>query len=123
MTVSDLNFGRLDFSSCYLFYFLVGGSFVSEMSKGDYGMSICYIAGIINSSEQRAFEKIIFRTSRGKVLVRFHEQDFTIKDFEGQISTKTAYVLIYQEGAYMQDKIVRVCESFFGKMFALPENG
>ena len=40
------------------------------------GVSIAYIAGTINNNEQRSFEKLMFRASRGKVLTRFHEQDF-----------------------------------------------
>jgi len=82
---------------------------VSAGISGEYGVAIAYIAGTINNTEQRAFEKLIFRASRGKVLTRFHEQDFKIKDFDGNIKTKTVYVLIYQEGAYMYDKIIRVC--------------
>ena len=40
------------------------------------GVSIGYIAGTILQTEQRAFEKLIFRVSRGKVLTRFHDQSF-----------------------------------------------
>ena len=65
----------------------------------------------------------MFRASRGKVLTRFHEQDFTIKDFDGNTKTKTVYVLVYQEGGYMRDKIMRVCNTFQGKIFTLPEDG
>ena len=95
-------------------------------SSGDrqqHGVAIAYIAGTINNNEQRSFEKLMFRASRGKVLTRFHEQDFTIKDFDGNSKTKTVYVLVYQEGGYMRDKIMRVCNTFQGKIFTLPEDG
>ena len=37
------------------------------------GVQIAYMAGTIGATEQRTFEKLIFRLSRGKVLTRFHE--------------------------------------------------
>ena len=39
------------------------------------------------------------------------------------VCCKTVYVLVYQEGATMHDKITRVCQSFQGKIFTLPEDG
>lgn len=77
----------------------------------------------MNHTEQNTFEKLIFRASRGKVLVRFHEQDFTLKDFDGGTKTRSVYVLIYQEGSYMHEVITKVCQSFQGKIFTLPEDG
>lgn len=48
----------------------------SSQSMREAGVSIGYIAGTILQTEQRAFEKLIFRVSRGKVLTRFHDQSF-----------------------------------------------
>ena len=62
------------------------------------GVSIAYMSGTILDTEQRQFEKLIFRTSRGKVLTRFHDQSFVIKDYDGTAKTKVVYVLVYQEG-------------------------
>ena len=87
------------------------------------GISIAYMSGTINHTEQRQFEKLMFRASRGKVLTRFHDQSFTIKDYDGLEKTKTVYVLVYQEGAQMKEKVTRVCQSFQGKIFTLPEDG
>ena len=84
----------------------------TESSLGALGVSIAYVSGTINHTEQRQFEKLIFRASRGKVLTRFHDQSFTIKDHDGQVKTKSVYVLVYQEGAQMRDRVNRVCQSF-----------
>jgi len=70
------------------------------------------MAGTINATEQRGFEKLIFRMSRGKVLTRFHEQNFELKDFDGQVRTKTVFVLVYQDGAQIRDRVTRVCTTF-----------
>ena len=84
---------------------------------------IAYLAGCINNTEQAVFEKLIFRASRGKVLTYFDQNSFTVKDYDGNEKTKTAYVLIFNEGRYIREKITRVCQSFQGKIFPLPEEG
>ena len=61
--------------------------------------------------------------SRGKVLARFHERSFELKDFDGQIRTRTAFVLVYQDGAHIRERITKVCTSFQAKIFELPEGG
>ena len=61
--------------------------------------------------------------SRGKVLTRFHEQSFELRDFDGHIRTRTAFVLVFQEGQYLRDRLNRICVSFQAKVFELPEKG
>ena len=95
----------------------------TESSLGALGVSIAYVTGTINHTEQSQFEKLIFRSSRGKVLTRFHDQSFQIKDHDGNVKTKSVYVLVYQEGSQMRDRVSRVCNSFQGKVFNLPEEG
>ena len=44
-------------------------------------------------------------------------------DFDGNEKERTVYVLVFQQGDYIKEKIQRVCESFMGKIFALPNDG
>ncbi len=78
----------------------------------EHGVTISYISGTIPATEQRSFEKLIFRLSRGKVLTRFHERNFELKDFDGSIKIKTVFVLVFQEGQHIRDRITRVCATF-----------
>ena len=70
-----------------------------------------------------SFQKIIFRASRGKVLTHFDQQLFKIEDHDGHTKERAVYILVFQQGVYLKDKIQRICESFLGKIFALPEDG
>ena len=63
--------------------------------RSEAGVQIAYTAGSIGATEQRTFEKLIFRMSRGKVLARFHERSFELRDFDGHTRTRTAFVLVY----------------------------
>ena len=61
--------------------------------------------------------------SRGKVLTRFHEQSFELRDFDGQVRTRTAFVLVFQDGQYLRDRLNKICTSFQAKVFELPDKG
>ena len=53
----------------------------------------------------------------------FDENKFTIEDVDGGNTDRIVYVLIFQQGGYLRERIQRVCESFTGKTFGLPEDG
>lgn len=63
------------------------------------------------------FKRLLFRTSRGKVLSYFEETDMHMKDFQGNELNKVIYVLIFQEGLHFRGKIQKICDSFMGKRF------
>ena len=96
----------------------MGGMFNKEM-----GVQISYLAGTINNTEKQNFQKLIYRASRGRVLCYFDDSSFTIKDFEGTEKTRVVYILVFQQVSYLRDRIMRVCESFQGKVFHLPDDG
>jgi hypothetical protein len=81
------------------------------------------VAGTIDSHELRQFEKLIFRASRGKVLCYFDPHHFKVKDFDGIEKHRVVYVLVFQEGGYLKDKVKRICDAFLGKTFELPAEG
>ena len=70
---------------------------MSTMFNRDRGVSITYIAGTINKSERQVFERLIYRASRGRVLVHFDEENFTIKDIEGVEKIRVVYILVFQQ--------------------------
>lgn len=86
---------------------MVGGMFNKE-----HGVQVGYLAGTINNTEKQTFEKLIYRASRGKVLCYFDEQGFTVKDFEGHEKHRVVYVLVFQSGAHLRERVHRVCETF-----------
>jgi len=46
-----------------------------------------------------------------------------LKDFDGNDKKKTVFVLVFQEGFHLRDRITKVCQSSQAKIFALPDNG
>ena len=78
------------------------------------------MSGTINKEEVMRFKRILFRTSRGKVLQYFEDFDSPLRDFAGKILNKVVYVLVFEEGSHIKERIATLCDSFQGKRFHLP---
>ena len=53
----------------------------------------------------------------------FDPHQFKIVDHDGTEKERAVYILVFKSGDFIKDKINRICESFMGKIFALPEDG
>lgn len=63
---------------------------------------------------------MIFRVSWGNALTHFTPLDFNIHHYEGAPEEKSVYVITFQEGEQIRDRMTRVCDSFLGQRFELP---
>ena len=78
------------------------------------------MAGTIESSEIMNFKRLVFRATRGKVLSYIETIDDQILTYQGRSLTKAVYVLVFEEGHYVRDRIERICDSFQSNRFPLP---
>jgi len=53
----------------------------------------------------------------------FGEDKFTITDADDVGTDRLVYLLIFQQGGMMRQRVQRVCDSFNGKTFSLPNDG
>ena len=81
------------------------------------------MAGTIQIKEISSFEKLIFRISRGKVLCYFDPLNFKTKDIDGIEKTLQVYVLVFQGGEYLKEKMTKICDMFNGTNYELPGQG
>ena len=70
------------------------------------------MAGTINSDEIIRFKRLLFRGCRAKVLSYFEPMDHILKSFSGETLEKSVYVLVFEEGLHMRDKVAKICDSF-----------
>lgn len=75
-------------------------------------ISIRYMAGTINKDEVLRFKRLLFRASRGKVLSYFEDVEVPLKDFHGNPLEKAVYVVVFEEGMHLKDKVAKICDSF-----------
>lgn len=86
-------------------------------------IAVGHIAGTIDKVEEMRFKKLIFRATRGNALCYFDDFKAPIKDYYGNVTQKSVYVVIFQEGGSMREKIIRICDSFLGERFDIPSGG
>jgi len=86
-------------------------------------IAISYLAGTINKDEIMRFKKMVYRTTRGKALTYFNDMDSAgLQDYAGGLDNRarTVYVIVFQDGQHVRDKLVKICDSFLGKNFDIP---
>ena len=75
---------------------------------------IAHVAGTIEVDERPRLKKLLFRATRGKALTFFEDFELPTKDASGRHKTKAVYIVVFQEGRQIRDRIVRICDSFMG---------
>ena len=63
---------------------------------------------------------MVFRVSRGNALTHFKDLEHTFTDQNGSEQHKSVYIIIFQEGEIMRDRLTKLCDGFDGKRFDLP---
>lgn len=80
------------------------------------GVSICFVAGTIKANECERMSRLLYRITRGKALTHFQQ-------FEQDGQEKAVYMVVYQDGAIIRDRVQKVCDSFMGTRFEIPQLG
>jgi hypothetical protein len=71
-------------------------------------------------------KKMVYRATRGKALTHFQDLNKEdLKDYTGvtSLALKTVYVIVFQDGQTVREKLMKICDSFQGKNFELPRGG
>jgi len=77
------------------------------------------VAGVVDTEELFRFRKLVFRATKGKSFM-FTEQ-FSLVDHP-ESKGKSVYIITYYDGAHIREKIQRICDSFSGQRYTLPEH-
>lgn len=90
-----------------------------EQLLGVAGLKLGHLAGTIIQSEKERLRRFIFRATRGKALIYFQDIENEMTDYKGNKFSKSVYIVVFQEGEYFTDKIVRILDSFLGNRFEI----
>jgi len=104
-----------------------GSSDMGDVHESLVGMnseiSIGHIAGTILQDECDRFNRLVFRATRGNAMVCFREFTKPITDYFGRELMKTVYIIVFQDGEFIRDRIHRICDSFMGDRYEIPDSG
>lgn len=87
------------------------------LAKG--GLNVSHIAGTINQFEKERLQRLIFRATRGTALIYYQDIVQPFIDYRGGKTNKTVYIIIYQEGDYYTQKLLKILSSFLSKTYML----
>jgi len=90
-----------------------------RLIDGNKAINIERVAGVIDSEDVNRFKRLIFRSTKGKSFV--HAEQFIDPDDPQNEKKRSVYIVTFQDGAYIRDKIHRICDSFSGQRYDLPE--
>jgi hypothetical protein len=82
----------------------------------DMGVSISFVAGTILDAECDRMRRMLYRITRGKALTHF-------LPFDQDGQRKAVYMVVYQDGAIIRDRVQKICDSFMGTRFEIPQLG
>ncbi len=81
--------------------------------------SFSSIAGVIDQAEIQRLRRLIFRATKGKSYVFIEEYEPT--DNQVSKARRSVYIIMFWEGANLRDRITKICDSFSGERFDVPQ--
>lgn len=82
-------------------------------------IQISTIAGVVDKIESEKLRRFIFRSTRGKAMFFTEDVSPELLKEEGIDKPKTMYIVMYERGETMDEKIKRICDSFMGDTYDL----
>ncbi|XP_055327225.1 V-type proton ATPase 116 kDa subunit a 1-like [Paramacrobiotus metropolitanus] len=99
----------------------MGGQFDAPIPGAKREAQISFLAGTILQQKVPAFERLIWRLSRGTVLVRCHDIETPLEDpLTGAEIRKSTFFAFYQ-GEQLKVRVKKICEAFKATIFPCPE--
>ena len=86
------------------------------MDDTQKAMNIQHIAGVIEQADIERLRRLIFRSTKGKSFMYLQEY----QDAEDASRKRTVYIIVFWDGAHIRERIQRICDSFSGQRFELP---
>ena len=83
------------------------------------GSNLTKIAGVVEKAEVERLRRLIFRATRGKFVMFIKDCDDDEQVQGGP--RRSVYIIMYWDGQTIRDRIEKICDSFSGQRFQLPE--
>lgn len=86
-----------------------------------YNVKIGHIIGTISTNELFSFKRLIFRATRGNALVLSEDIKSKKHEEKPKESLRSTFIITYQEGRNMKEKLQKISTSFNSRVFDYPE--
>ncbi|XP_037950534.1 V-type proton ATPase 116 kDa subunit a1-like [Teleopsis dalmanni] len=94
----------------------------SNIKTNTDGANLAFVAGVINRERVFAFERMLWRMSRGNVFLKQADMHEQLKDpITGNVLYKTVFVAFFQ-GEHLKQRVKKVCAGFHAAMYPCPSS-
>ena len=76
------------------------------------------MAGVVEQTEIDRLRRLIFRSTKGKSYMYIQEYH---DDEETNQKKRSVYIIVFWDGNHIRDRIQKICDSFSGQRYDLPE--
>eukprot|EP01104_Vermistella_antarctica_P013219 TRINITY_DN396_c0_g1_i2.p1 TRINITY_DN396_c0_g1~~TRINITY_DN396_c0_g1_i2.p1 ORF type:complete len:856 (+),score=296.69 TRINITY_DN396_c0_g1_i2:141-2708(+) len=98
-----------------------GGAGIYGGAVNGGGANLGFVTGVILRDKVAAFERVLWRATRGNMYLKQDEIEEKIKDPNtGDMVQKNVFIVFFQ-GERLSNKIRRLCEAFGANMYPCPE--
>ena len=81
-------------------------------------INIEHIAGVVDQTEIERLRRLIFRSTKGKSYMYIQQYD---DQADVGNARRSVYIIVFQNGPHIKEKIERICDSFSGQRYEIPE--
>jgi vacuolar-type H+-ATPase subunit I/STV1 len=79
-------------------------------------INIQHVAGVVEQTEIERLRRLIFRSTKGKSYMYIQEYDD-----KTAVKKRSVYIIVFWDGDHIRDRIQKICDSFSGQRFELPD--
>lgn len=100
---------------------LEGAEAGAPMAGGKASVRLGFVTGVVPSERAEAFERVLFRTTRGNMFLKQSPIEGKVEDpASGEKVLKTVFVIFFA-GERARQKILKICEAFAANRYPFPE--
>lgn len=98
------------------------GSALEEGGQQGDTKTLRIISGLLDVDKKAAFERVVWRVSRGNALVQFADDPMEFRDLNSGTATEKDCYMVFFSGRVLQDKISRLLTTLGSSRFSVPES-
>eukprot|EP00736_Rhodelphis_marinus_P001897 Rmarinus@m.9612 len=81
-----------------------------------------FVTGVVQQEKCAAFERLVFRATRGNVFIRFAHIDEVFVEPETSAKVRKSVFIVFYSGERAKEKIMRIADSFSAHRYPFSEN-
>lgn len=85
------------------------------------GALLAYFAGVVDKTKVNAFERVLFRATRGNCFVRFSEIPESLFDPTVGYSVHKSAFMVFFSGTQVKSKVSKICSAFAANLYDFPD--